>query len=72
MHDAISAERIGTPSAAVMTTAFINGAEPMASALGVTGYRFAVITHPIASATHTQLEDKARHTIEQSVRLLLS
>ena len=72
MHDAISAERIGTPAVAVMTTAFINGAELRASALGVTGYPFAVITHPIASATDAQLEDKARHTIEQSVRLLLS
>ena len=55
-----------------MTSAFVNGAELMATALGVTGYPFAVITHPIASATDAQLEDKARSTIEQSCRLLLS
>ncbi len=70
MHDAISAERAGTPAVGVMTSAFVDGAELMASTLGVAGYAFAVIEHPIASATDAQLEDKARRTIEQAVGLL--
>jgi hypothetical protein len=53
-----------------MTSAFVNGAELMASALGVPGYPFAVIEHPIASATDAELEDKARQTIEQALRLM--
>ena len=53
-----------------MTDAFTGGAELMAAALGVAGYPFAIITHPIASATDAQLEDKARRTIEQARRLL--
>jgi hypothetical protein len=54
-----------------MTTAFVDGAELMASALGVPGYGFAVIDHPISSATDADLEAKARSTIEQAARLLL-
>jgi hypothetical protein len=70
LHDAISAERVGTPAIGVMTSAFVNGAELMASALGVPGYPFVVIDHPIASATDAELEDRARATVEQA-RLLL-
>jgi hypothetical protein len=53
-----------------MTDAFTGGAELMAAALGVAGYPFAIIRHPIASATDAQLEEKARRTIEQALRLL--
>jgi hypothetical protein len=67
----VSAERLGTPAVAVMTDAFTGGAELMAAALGVAGYPFAIIRHPIASATDAQLEDKARRTIEQALRLLI-
>jgi hypothetical protein len=71
LHDAVSAERVGTPAVGVMTSAFVSGAELMAAALGVTGYRFAVIEHPIASATDAELEAKARATIDQATRLLM-
>ena len=54
-----------------MTSAFADGASLMASTLGLAGYAFAVIDHPIASATDAELEDKARRTIEQAARLLL-
>ena len=39
-----------------MTTAFVSGAELMAITLGMRNYKFAVIDHPIASATDDQLE----------------
>jgi hypothetical protein len=72
LHDAVSAERVGTPAVGVMTSAFVDGAELMATALGVSDYAFAIIEHPIASASDTELEDKARVTVEQAVRLLLA
>jgi hypothetical protein len=71
LHDAVSAERVGTPAVGVMTSAFVDGAELMAAALGVPGYPFAIIEHPIASASDAELEVKARATIEQADRLLL-
>ncbi len=42
----------------------------MAGALGVPGFSFAVISHPISSATDAELEAKARDTLEQAARLL--
>ena len=70
MHDAISAERVGTPSVAIMTEAFVSGAELMAGALGLAGYPFAVISHPVASAGDSELEAKAIATIVQALGLL--
>jgi hypothetical protein len=55
-----------------MTSAFVDGAELMAAALGVPGYRFAVISHPISSASDAELEAKARATLDQARHLLSS
>lgn len=66
----MSAERRGTPALGIMTDGFTDGAQLMASALGVPGYPFVVIEHPIANASEAQLEAKARATIEQARRLL--
>ena len=68
----MSGERVGTPAVGVMTSAFVDGAELMATALGVPGYRFAVIDHPIASATDADLEARARDAFEQARLLLLA
>jgi hypothetical protein len=66
----VSAERRGTPALGIMTDGFTDGAALMASALGVAGYPFVVIEHPIANASDAQLEAKARATIQQAGRLL--
>ena len=54
-----------------MTERFVSAAELMARALGMPGYGFAVIGHPISNATPEQLEEFARATVEQAGRLLL-
>ncbi len=54
-----------------MTTGFVDAAELMASALGVPGYRFAVIDHPISNASDEALEARARATLAQARPLLL-
>lgn len=71
MHDAVTAERRGTPAVGVMTTGFVDAAEIMARACGLPGYRFAVITHPVASATDDELRDRAADAMRQAVDLLL-
>lgn len=68
----MSAERLGTPAVGVMTAAFADGATLMASALGVAGYPFVVIGHPISSATDVELEAKARAALDQARALLLA
>ena len=55
-----------------MTSAFVDGAQLMAGALGLPGYRFAVIEHPISSATDAALATQAASTLAQAHGLLLS
>ncbi len=56
---------------AVMTTRFVSAAELMARVLGFPGYAFAVIPHPISSATGDGLRDMAAAAATQARRLLL-
>jgi len=59
------------PAIGVMTTRFVSAAELMGRVLGMPDYRFAVIGHPISSASDEQLVDYARATIEQARHLLM-
>lgn len=70
MHDAVTGERLGVPSVAVITTAFVDGADRMADALGFGGYGFAIISHPISSADREELAVQAAHALRQAERLL--
>jgi hypothetical protein len=54
-----------------MTSRFASAAELMARVLGMPGYRFAVIDHPISSASDELLAVYARATIDQARDLLL-
>lgn len=53
-----------------MTTRFVSAAELMSRVLGMPGYPFAVIDHPVSSAGSDDLRDMARSTIEQMRGLL--
>jgi hypothetical protein len=53
-----------------MTTQFVSAAELMSRVLGMPGYAFAVIDHPVSSATDHGLAAMARATIEQARDLL--
>jgi hypothetical protein len=54
-----------------MTTRFVSAAELMARVLGFSGYAFAVIPHPVSSASDDELREMAATTMEQARRLLL-
>ncbi|MFV0259033.1 MAG: hypothetical protein ACK5PP_11360 [Acidimicrobiales bacterium] len=66
----MTAERMGIPAVAVITTPFVDGAALMASTLGYAGYRFAVIDHPISSADPGGLAARAAATADQADQLL--
>jgi len=63
LHDAISSERAGTPAVGVMTSNFVSAAELMAKVLGMPGYAFSVIDHPVSSASDQELEARALQTM---------
>jgi hypothetical protein len=48
-----------------MTTRFVSAAELMGRVLGMPGHRFAVIEHPISSASDQDLAVKAQATVAQ-------
>jgi hypothetical protein len=54
-----------------MTTRFVSAAELMCRVLGMPGYKFGVIRHPISSASDEQLAEYARAIVEQARQLLL-
>lgn len=54
-----------------MTTRFESAAELMCRVLGMPDYKFAVIGHPISSASDEQLLAFAQATVDQARGLLL-
>jgi len=54
-----------------MTSRFVSAAEMMGRVLGMPGYGFATIGHPVSSATDDELKEMARTAIEQGAKLLL-
>ena len=65
----MKADQAGVPAVGVMTSAFVDAAELMATVLGATGFPFAVIDHPIANASPEALSSRARDAVEQAVRI---
>ena len=60
-----------TPGVGVMTSEFASAAELMAQVLGMPGYKFAIIDHPVSSADDKGLEERARATLESIRRIVL-
>jgi hypothetical protein len=54
-----------------MTTRFASAADMMGKVLGMPGYPFSTIEHPVSSATDEELKARARAAIEQGCRLLV-
>jgi len=59
------------PAIGVMTTRFVSAADMMCRVLGVPDFKFAVIDHPISSASDERLAAYARATIDQARQILL-
>ena len=68
----MTAERLGVPAMAVMTERFVSAAELMARVLGMPGYPFVVIPHPVSSAGDDGLRAMAAATAARVRDLLLS
>ena len=67
----MTAERLGVPAMAVMTERFVSAAELMSRVLGMPGYPFVIIPHPVSSATDDKLRDMARIVAEEVPGLLI-
>ncbi len=54
-----------------MTEKFVSAAELMAQVLGVPGYEFVIIPHPISSANDEALRAAAEKAADECARLLI-
>jgi hypothetical protein len=67
MHDGISLESLGVPTAAIVTTVFLHEARVQREALGMTGIVPVVIEHPLSSLSDEAIRDRATQALAQVV-----
>lgn len=67
MLDGLKLERIGIPTAAIVTAPFVATGRAMADGWGVEDYRFLVTEHPIANLTDVELDARADRLVEQVI-----
>ena len=72
MLDGILLERRGVPAAAICTDLFVPNGKAIAEAHGAPDYPFALVPHPLASASPTELAREAKEVLPEVLRLLLS
>lgn len=59
MHDGISLEALGAPTAVIVTTEFLREARIQRAALGMEGLAPVVIRHPLSSLTEAEIHERA-------------
>jgi len=70
--DGILLERRGVPTAAICTELFVPNGKAIAEAHGAPDYPFALVPHPLASASPTELAREAKQVLPEVLRLLVA
>jgi hypothetical protein len=65
MHDGISLEALGVPTAVIVTSEFLREAKVQRAALGMAGLVPAVIQHPLSSLTEEEIRSRAAAVLPQ-------
>lgn len=63
MHDGISLETLGVPTAVIVTEQFLHEAKVQRAALGMKGLVPVVIPHPLSSLTDDEIKGRAAHAL---------
>ena len=71
MHDGIEMERLGIPTASIITHVFLNTAKAMTRMMGVPDYEFVVAEHPLSSLTDEECRSRAGSIADQVEKILL-
>lgn len=69
MHDGISLESLGLPTAVIVTTTFLHEAKVQRAALGMTGLKPVVIDHPLSSLSDAEIGERAAQALEQVLKV---
>ena len=70
MHDSVTIEQHGIPSAYICTDLFEPTVKAMAEVQGLPAYPYAAIAHPIGRATDEELLRKAQTAVERVYEIL--
>ncbi len=70
MHDGISLESLGVPTAVIVTTVFLHEARVQREALGMTGIVPVVIEHPLSSLSDEEIRGRAAQALAQVIGVL--
>ena len=70
MHDGITLERLGFPTATIITSVFVNTAEAYTRLMGVPGFPYIVCPHPITNVGTVGLEARIQQLAPQVAKLL--
>ena len=69
IRDAITLEKLGIPTAAIITTEFVKETELTVQALGMPNFTPVVIDHPISSITHEEIDRRVCQIEEQAEKI---
>lgn len=69
IRDAIVLEKLGIPSAAIITTEFVRETELTRRALGMPNFEAVVIDHPVSSVTQDEINARVRQIKEQAEKI---
>ena len=72
MHDGITFEQLGKPALVICTKPFEPTARMIAQTVGLPDFRFALVDHPIGSASAEELSARAADAYQQGREILLS
>ena len=65
-------ERLGIPTASIITHVFLNTAKAMTRMMGVPGYEFVVAEHPLSSLTDQECKARAAKIAPEVERILVN
>jgi hypothetical protein len=65
MHDAMSLESLGVPTAVIVTSEFVREAKAQRAALGMESLVPVVIAHPLSSLTDAEIRSRAIEALPQ-------
>ncbi len=67
MHDALTFENLGIPTAAIATDVFASAARAQAAALGRADYEAVFVRHPIQDQTREEIEQRVDEVLAELV-----
>jgi hypothetical protein len=72
MHDGITLEKKGIPTAVICTEPFVSSARAMSAIGGIPAYPFVVLPHPLGSLNPEALRLRAIQAAPEVLKILLA